>query len=363
VEIDPLAPARPFVIPGSPGAEGWLAPAPPPTAAKKPASKPGAQARVVALAKSYGLYAAFAVGGLVLGLALLAILRPARMRPPAAPPALAPAARAPEIVETPPAELAPAPKPAEVVAAPKPAGAVRAPKPAEPVAAPKPAEAVRAPKPAEAVAPPKPAETVRAPKPAEAVAPPKPAEAVRAPKPAEAVPALEAAEAASAPKPAAVAPKPAAGGAGDGCLVRVVSEPTEAQVLWGSKLIGVTPLEGARVPCGAASVTLRRERWQPVTRDVTATANETTVVSQKLHRPAATLIVGSSPPHAEITVNGLGQGFTPKRISVSRFESVSIQVALAGYAPWKKTVYVRQPETHIGMQLGHADAGKRSGGR
>jgi hypothetical protein len=350
VEIDPLAPARPFVIPG-PGAEGWLAPALAPAAAKQPAPPRGPQARLLQLAKSYGIYAACVVGGLVVG---LAILRPARVQPPAAAPApapAAPAARAPEPVETPPPEIAPAPKPAEVVAAPK------SQKPAEAVAPPKPAEAVAAPKRPEAVAPPKPAEVVAVAKPVEAVAP-KAAEAASAPKPISAAPKA----AVAVPKAAVAAPKAAAGGAGDGCLVRVVSEPGEARVLWGSKLIGVTPLESARVPCGAASVTLRRDRYQPVTRDVTATADETTVVSQKLHRPGATLIVGSSPPHAEITVNGQPQGFTPKRISVSRYESVSIHVALAGYAPWKKTIYVRQEETHLGMQLGHADAGKRPAG-
>jgi hypothetical protein len=325
VEIDPLAPARPFVIPGSPDAEGWLAPAPPPKAAKKPASKPGAETQLLRLAKRYGVYAACVVGGLVVG---LAVLRPARVRPPVAAPALAPAAGAPEIVETPP--------PPEPVAPPAP----------EAVAVPDRTKAPATPKPAEVVAPPAP-EVVAAPK-AAATAPKVAAPAPKA--------------AATAPKVAAPAPKALAGGVADGCLVRVVTEPSEARVLWGSKLIGVTPIESARVPCGDGSVTLRRDRWQPVTRDVTATAEETTVVSQKLHRPTATLIVGSSPPHAEITVNGQPQGFTPKRISVSRFESVSIHVALAGYAPWKKTVYVRQEETHLGMQLGRADAGKRPAG-
>ena len=62
-------------------------------------------------------------------------------------------------------------------------------------------------------------------------------------------------------------------------------------------------------------------------------------------------------------MNGQAQGFTPKRIEVSRFESVTIRVSLAGYAPWKKTVYMRQPETRLGTTLIHADGGKRAAGR
>jgi hypothetical protein len=333
VEIDPLAPARPFVIPG-PSVEELLSPTLPPAAAKKGATSADLKARARQLARRYGVAAGFAAGALLIG---LAIRRPGH-RSPAAPAAPPPAARVAEAPPAPPAPAAPEIRPgspaAEAVAAPP---------------APKPAPAPKAEEQAAKIAPARNAEEQAA----------KTAPAPKAPE------AEEASEDKPAEKPAAVAKvakrAAPAGATGEGsCVVRVVTEPSDARVLWGDKAIGVTPIDAARVPCGAASVTFRRDRYQPVTRDLVARADETTDVSQKLHRPTATLVVGSSPPHAEITVNGQGQGFTPKRISVSRFESVSIRVSLAGYAPWKKSVYVREAETRLGTTLVRAE-GKRAG--
>ena len=342
-EIDPLAPARPFVIPG-PSAEELLAPAPPLAAAKTGSASAGKE-RALRLARRYGIPAGFAVGALLIG---LAIPRPGHVRRPAAPPAPAPAARAAEAPAAQPApEIRPAQSAPVIPAAPPAAEAVAA-KPAARPAAPLKADEQAAEKAKD-----------EAPK-AKAVAK---AEAKAAKAEAKAEEQAETKETAEVEKPAPVAkaaPAAAARAGGGSCVVRVVSEPSDARVTWGDKLIGVTPIDAARVPCGTASVTFHRDRYQPVTRDLVANADETTAVSQKLHRPAATLVVGSSPPHAEITVNGQSQGFTPKRISVSRFESVTIRVALTGYAPWKKTVYVREAETRLGTTLVH-DGGKRAG--
>jgi hypothetical protein len=65
----------------------------------------------------------------------------------------------------------------------------------------------------------------------------------------------------------------------------------------------------------------------------------------------ARLIIGSSPPGAAIAVNGEPFGAAPTRLEVPRFAEVEIEATLAGYVPWKKTVYVRQAETRIGTSL------------
>jgi hypothetical protein len=72
-------------------------------------------------------------------------------------------------------------------------------------------------------------------------------------------------------------------------------------------------------------------------------------------RPAI-LIIGSSPPGAAIVVNGEARGATPVRLEVPRFEEVEIEATLAGYLPWKKTVYVRQAETRVGTSLTPVEA-------
>jgi nicotinate-nucleotide--dimethylbenzimidazole phosphoribosyltransferase len=211
-----------------------------------------------------------------------------------------------------------------------------------------------------------PAAVAPAPNVAEPTAPSVPVAAAPAPAPRAAAPAERPAPADDEDAAPRAAPKPrraaavAAGASGD-CSARVATEPPDARIFWGDKLIGTSPMAEARVPCGAATVTLRRDRYQPVTREVSAVAGNVAEISQRLHRPSATLSIGSSPPHAEITVNGISQGMTPRRVTVSRFETVTVQVKLAGYAPWKKRLYVRAAETRLGTQL--APAGGKRGGR
>ncbi len=160
-------------------------------------------------------------------------------------------------------------------------------------------------------------------------------------------------------KPVVAAPTVAKLPAANECVARVETEPDQVQVLWGETLIGTTPLASVTVPCGAAKVTLRRDRYQSLTRDVTTAPGAVTTVSQKLHRPAATLAIGSSPANAEITINGQPQGNTPKKVSVFRYQAAQIKVTLPGYEPWTKTVYVRESEIRIAMQL---RAGGKHGG-
>jgi hypothetical protein len=135
------------------------------------------------------------------------------------------------------------------------------------------------------------------------------------------------------------------------CVARVVTEPEGVQVLWGEQVLGETPLAGAPIPCGAGRLTLRRDRYQSFARDMTAAPGTILSVTQRLQRPSATLAIGSSPANAEITINGQPQGATPKKLTVSRYQAASIKVTLAGYEPWTKTVYVREAETRIAMQL------------
>jgi hypothetical protein len=110
-------------------------------------------------------------------------------------------------------------------------------------------------------------------------------------------------------------------------------------------------------------VTLDRERYQPVTREVTAEPGAAIVVSQRLRRPPGTLIVNTSPTHAYVAVNEQMLGAAPRRLAASRFEQVSIRVTFPGYLPWTKKIYLKEPATTITAQLvptgRGGDAGKR----
>jgi hypothetical protein len=202
-----------------------------------------------------------------------------------------------------------------------------------------------------------------APSPPAAVTPPKPAAAVTPPKPAAVAPAPAAKPASAAerakpeqPGTPVAAPKPApvvaaATDADANCTARVITEPKDARVIWAGKLIGRTPIQKAAVPCGAASVTLDRDRYEAVTLDVTTEERGVTSVREKLHRPRGTLMVTSTPAGAQVTFNRQPIGVTPRRIEVSRYEKLPVKVTLSGYAPWSKSVYLKDPETKVDAQL------------
>ena len=105
-------------------------------------------------------------------------------------------------------------------------------------------------------------------------------------------------------------------------------------------------------------LTIAHERYQTLTREVTAEAGTPVAISERLHRPPATLIVGSSPAGAAISVNGQALGAAPRRVPTARYEQVSIRATLAGYPPWTKKVYLSEATTKVTAQLGSAGRGR-----
>jgi hypothetical protein len=75
------------------------------------------------------------------------------------------------------------------------------------------------------------------------------------------------------------------------------------------------------------------------------------VVAQRLQRPAATVTVTSSPPHAIIKLNKHRVGPAPREISTLQYQRVRIEASLPGYRPWKQTVYLKEAEAQFDVQL------------
>jgi hypothetical protein len=183
------------------------------------------------------------------------------------------------------------------------------------------------------------------------VAPPviaAPAVVVAAPAPPpEVVPAPVVAAPTDAPAPSAPA----------GCLARVTTKPAGATVSWGEIALGTTPIAHAPVPCGPAVVTVSHDRYQDVTRSITATPGESAVVDARLARPRATALVTSSPPQALIKVNGRPIGSAgpsaarPRKVALMRFETVRVEASLPGYQRWTRSLYLKEAETKIDVTL------------
>jgi len=222
-------------------------------------------------------------------------------------------------------------------------------------AAPPPVAAV-APKSAQAATPAAPPPAAQAAAPASALAP-----TAAAPGAASA-PARKAAEPAPAPRVsrAAAAPpaaRPANAAAGE-CQANIVTEPAEAKIAWRGKVLGESPLAEVSIPCGEGALTISHERYETVTRALTAEAGVPVAVSERLHRPPATLVVNSSPAGATITLNGHAVGAAPRKIPTMRYEHVVIRATLPGYAAWSKKVYLTEATTQVTAQLA---GGRRRG--
>jgi hypothetical protein len=143
------------------------------------------------------------------------------------------------------------------------------------------------------------------------------------------------------------------------CVARVTTTPAGAVVFWGDITLGPSPIARAAVPCGPATVTFRRERYAETTRTIAAERGSDAIVTERLYRPPAKLVVTSSPAHARIKVNRRRFGETPRKISTMRFEHVQIEASLPGYRPWKKTVYLSEAESKVDVTLVRATPNAR----
>jgi len=135
------------------------------------------------------------------------------------------------------------------------------------------------------------------------------------------------------------------------CVARVTTKPAGAAVFWGDVSLGPSPIENAPVRCGNAVVTVKHDRYADVTRTITAERGRSAVVSERLARPPAKVMVTSSPPGARIKLNRHAFGEAPRKISTLRFERVRIDASLPGHQPWSKTFYMREAETTVAVML------------
>jgi hypothetical protein len=135
------------------------------------------------------------------------------------------------------------------------------------------------------------------------------------------------------------------------CSISVATEPSEATVLWGSRALGQTPLARVEVPCGPATLVLRHERYRDVTREVKADPQRALVLSERLRRPNGTLSFASTPPRANIVVNGVALGPAPRKMSTWRFETVRVEATLPGYLPWRRTFYFKDEAMKLEARL------------
>jgi hypothetical protein len=136
-----------------------------------------------------------------------------------------------------------------------------------------------------------------------------------------------------------------------GCTASVATTPKDATVLWGDIALGTGPISRASVPCGQSVVTIRHDRYEDVTKTMTAKPGQIAALTERMHRPPATVKVVSVPPHAQIKMNGRSIGAAPRQMNTLRFEKIRLAASLPGHQPWSKTLYLRQADTTIDVDL------------
>jgi hypothetical protein len=136
-----------------------------------------------------------------------------------------------------------------------------------------------------------------------------------------------------------------------------VTEPPGAKIAWRGKPLGASPLAEATIPCGEGTLTIAHDRYETVSKTLTAEAGMPVAVDERLHRPPATLIVNSLPQGAAISINGHGVGTTPRKVPTMRYEHLTIKATFPGYTPWTKKVYLKGDSMQVTAVL--AGSGRR----
>ena len=130
----------------------------------------------------------------------------------------------------------------------------------------------------------------------------------------------------SPPEPPPIAPGASPPPASGTCAVALSSSPEAVQVVRDGQILGETPFtyDG---PCTPYEVTFRRDRYQPVTRQVAAGA---AALEVRLERPVFEVKVTSRPSGATVTIGDVVVGKTPATIALPGFETTSLVLARRG---------------------------------
>jgi hypothetical protein len=171
--------------------------------------------------------------------------------------------------------------------------------------------------------------------------------AVAAPPPPVALAAAPVAPPAAATQPPSPPPPPPTppAAAADATLA-IASKPVGATVTIDGAPAGQTPLT-TQVSAGRHEVVVTKERYATTT----MTSNAPGQLRVELRRPPALLHVTSTPAAATVSIEGQERGRTPLDVKLPAFESYDVRVTLLGQKPWRKTVYLRGPNSHVDAAL------------
>ncbi|HTJ43257.1 MAG TPA: hypothetical protein VL463_14225 [Kofleriaceae bacterium] len=125
----------------------------------------------------------------------------------------------------------------------------------------------------------------------------------------------------------------------NGCSATIRTTPAGVHVQYGALDLGMSPVDGAAVPCGDAPLVLTHPRYDRVARTMTASNEAPATLDIHMQRPSGMLTLRSIPPGAAFTINGAATHAPTTKVMA--WETLRVTATLKGYAPWKGTIKVR----------------------
>ncbi len=134
------------------------------------------------------------------------------------------------------------------------------------------------------------------------------------------------------------------------CRFTVATTPAGAVVRLDDQPMGPSPItiEGS---CDKHKVDVAHVRYQSVTRWVTPSADKPQELDISLPRPIHAVTVTSSPPGAELSIDGHRAGTTPTVVQMTGFATVNLTFAKPGFQPVTRKVYSKVAQDRVFVKL------------
>jgi hypothetical protein len=124
--------------------------------------------------------------------------------------------------------------------------------------------------------------------------------------------------------------------------LQVTSDPPKATVLIDRQVRGETPLIIPNLPVGPHLVAVQKQGYADAIHSIELQNQDSLPIEFKLERSCALLLLQSSPPDAEITIEGVSRGRTPLLLSTLPFGTYRIRIVAPGFQP--KEIEVQLPD-------------------
>jgi hypothetical protein len=146
----------------------------------------------------------------------------------------------------------------------------------------------------------------------------------------------------------------AAGGApvvGHGpCRFTVATTPAGSAIRLDDQPMGVSPLT-IDTTCDKHKLDASHARYQAVSRTIALEAGKPTELDVSLPRPTHSVTVTSTPPGAELSIDGHRAGTTPTVVQMMGFATVNLTFTKPGYRTVTRKVYSKLAQDRVAVQL------------